>query len=30
MIELGVNAAVILALGISLKLIGKFLVEKQD
>lgn len=30
MIELGVNAAVILALGITLKLIGKFLEEKQD
>ena len=29
MIELGVNAAVILALGITLKLIGKFLEEKQ-
>lgn len=30
MIELGVNAAVILALGITLKLIGRFLEEKQD
>ena len=30
MIELGVNAAVILALGITLKLIGTFLEEKQD
>jgi uncharacterized membrane protein (DUF373 family) len=30
MIELGVNAFVILALGITLKLIGKFLEEKQD
>ena len=30
MIELGVNAAVILALGITLKLIGMFLEEKQD
>ena len=29
MIELGVNAAVILALGITLKLIGRFLEEKQ-
>ncbi|HYX50817.1 MAG TPA: phosphate-starvation-inducible PsiE family protein [Ktedonobacteraceae bacterium] len=29
MIELGVNAAVILALGITLKLIGRFLDEKQ-
>jgi uncharacterized membrane protein (DUF373 family) len=30
MIELGVNAAVILALGITLKLIGIFLEEKQE
>ncbi len=30
MIELGVNAAVILALGITLKLIGSFLEEHQD
>jgi hypothetical protein len=30
MIELGVNAAVILALGITFKLIGGFLEEKQD
>lgn len=30
MIELGVNAAVILALGITLKLIGRYLEEKQD
>ena len=30
MIELGVNATVILALGITLKLIGKILEEKQD
>jgi uncharacterized membrane protein (DUF373 family) len=30
MIELGVNAAVILAIGITLKLIGAFLEEKQD
>ncbi len=30
MIELGVNAAVILALGITLKLIGSFLEEQQD
>lgn len=30
MIELGINAAVILALGITLKLIGNFLEEQQD
>ncbi len=30
MIELGVNAAVILAIGITLKLIGSFLEEKQS
>ena len=30
MIELGINAAVILALGITLKLIGRYLEEKQD
>jgi len=29
-IELGINAAVILALGITLKLIGNFLEEQQD
>jgi len=30
MIELGINAAVILALGITLKLIGNYLEEQQD